>query len=296
MSSFWSWFVAIISVGNILACYWLIWWASRPRAGEAPAGDVTGHKWDDNLEEYNNPMPRWWLWMFYATIIFALVYLYLYPGLGNYKGSLGWSSVGQYQKEMEQARAKYDPIFAAFASKPIEELAKDPAALKVGERLFLNYCASCHGSTATGAPGFPNLTDDDWLWGGDPQAIKTTILDGRTGAMPAWGDALGPDGVDKVAEYVISLSGRPHDAAKAEAGKEIFQNMCAACHGPDGKGNPAMGAPNLTDDVWLYGGSPGAIRQTIAKGRNGHMPAHREFLGENKVHVLAAYVYSLSQR
>ncbi|HEB67256.1 MAG TPA: cytochrome-c oxidase, cbb3-type subunit III, partial [Gammaproteobacteria bacterium] len=214
----------------------------------------------------------------------------------NWQGYLGWSSTGQYQKEMEQARQKYDPIFAAFASKPIEELARDPAALKVGERLFLNYCASCHGSTATGAPGFPNLTDNDWLWGGDPEAIKTTILDGRQGAMPAWGDALGPDGVDKVAEYVLSLSGRQHDAEKAAAGKEIFQNMCAACHGPDGKGNPAMGAPNLTDNVWLYGGSPGAIRQTITKGRNGRMPAHRDFLGENKVHVLAAYVYSLSQR
>jgi len=296
MSSFWSWWITIISVGNILACYWLIKWASKPRPGEAATGDVTGHKWDENLEEYNNPLPRWWLWMFYGTIIFALAYLALYPGLGNWQGYLGWSSTGQYQKEMEQAKQKYDPIFAAFASKPIEELARDPAALKVGERLFLNYCASCHGSTATGAPGFPNLTDNDWLWGGDPEAIKTTILDGRTGAMPAWGDALGPDGVDKVAEYVLSLSGRQHDAEKAAAGKEIFQNMCAACHGPDGKGNPAMGAPNLTDNVWLYGGSPGAIRQTIAKGRNGRMPAHRDFLGENKVHVLAAYVYSLSQR
>ncbi len=296
MSSFWSWFVAILTVGNILACYWLIKWASKPQPGEAATGDVTGHKWDENLEEYNNPLPRWWLWMFYATIIFSLVYLVLYPGLGNYQGYLGWSSTGQYQKEMAQAKAKYDPIFAAFANRPIEELAGDPAALKVGERLFLNYCATCHGSTASGAPGFPDLTDNEWLWGSDPQAIKTTILDGRTGAMPAWGDALGAEGVDKVTEYVLSLGGRQHDAGKAAAGKEIFQTMCAACHGADGKGNPALGAPNLTDDIWLYGGSPGTIRQSIANGRNGHMPAHRDFLGENKVHVLAAYVYSLSNR
>ncbi len=296
MSSFWSWWITIIAVGNILACYWLIKWASKRRPGEAEVGEVTGHKWDETLEEYNNPLPRWWLWMFYGTIVFGLVYLFLYPGLGNWPGKLGWTSHGQYEKEMEQAKAKYDPIFAAFASKPIEELAKDPAALKVGERLFLNYCASCHGSTASGAPGFPNLTDNDWLWGGDPETIKTTILDGRQGAMPAWGPILGADGVDKVAEYVLSLSGRSHDPDKAAAGKEIFQNNCAACHGPDGKGNPAMGAPNLTDNVWLYGGSPGTIRQTITRGRNGRMPAHRDFLGENKVHVLAAYVYSLSHR
>ncbi len=296
MSSFWSWWITIIAVGNILACYWLIKWASKPQPGEAATGDVTGHKWDETLEEYNNPLPRWWLWMFYATILFGLVYLYLYPGLGNWKGYLGWTSHGQYEKEMEQAKAKYDPIFAAFASKPIPDLAQDPAALKVGERLFLNYCANCHGSTATGAPGFPNLTDNDWLWGGDPQTIKTTILDGRSGAMPAWGEILGPDKVDKVAEYVLSLSGRSHDAEKAAEGKAIFQTNCVACHGPDGKGNPALGAPNLTDNVWLYGGSPGTIRQTITHGRNGHMPAHRQFLGENKVHVLAAYVYSLSHR
>ncbi len=296
MSSFWSWWVIIITVGNILACYWLIKWASKPRTGEAATGDVTGHKWDDNLEEYNNPLPRWWLWLFYITIVFGLVYIVLYPGAGNFAGTLGWSSTGQYEDEIQKAEAKYQPIFTAFAQQSVEDLAQDADAVKVGQRLFLNYCATCHGSTATGAVGFPNLTDDDWLYGGSPEAIKTTILDGRMGAMPPWEAALGEKGLDEMTQYVLSLSGRKHDAELAAAGKTKFDTMCVACHGMDGTGNQALGAPNLTDDNWLYGGSPGVIRQTIAKGRNGVMPAHRDFLGEDKVHVLAAYIYSLSAK
>jgi cytochrome c oxidase cbb3-type subunit 3 len=294
MSNFWSWYVAIITLANILACYWLIKWASKKREGEAELGDVTGHKWDENLEEYNNPLPRWWLWMFYITIIFGLVYLVLYPGLGNYPGQLGWTSRGQYEKEIEQARLKYDPIFAAFAKQDIATLAKDPKAIKIGQRLFLNYCATCHGSDASGARGFPNLTDKDWLYGGSPDNIKTSIMEGRNGIMPPWEAALGEQGIEEVTHYVLSLGGRQHDAAKAAAGKTRFETMCAACHGPDGKGNTTIGAPNLTDNIWLYGGSPGVIKMSIAKGRQGHMPAHRDFLGENKVHVLAAYIYSLS--
>ncbi|MCG6886760.1 MAG: cytochrome-c oxidase, cbb3-type subunit III [Proteobacteria bacterium] len=294
MSSFWSWWITVISVGNILACYWLIKWASKPHAGEAASGDVTGHKWDENLEEFNNPLPRWWLWLFYITIIFGFVYLYLYPGLGNYKGSLGWTSTGQYNQEIKQANAEYRPIFEAYAQTPIPELAKDPKAVKIGQRLFLNYCATCHGSDAGGVRGFPNLTDGDWLYGGTPEAIEATILDGRNGVMPPWQAALGDEGVDEVTEYVLVLSGRQADATKAEAGKARFATMCAACHGADGKGNTAMGAPNLTDNIWLYGGSRGIIKKTISQGRNGHMPAHRNFLGEEKVHLLAAYIYSLS--
>jgi cytochrome c oxidase cbb3-type subunit 3 len=293
-SDFWSWWVILLTVGNILGCWWLIRWTSKPQHGEAASGEVTGHTWDETLQEYNNPLPRWWLWVLYITVAFGLVYLALYPGLGNFGGIKGWSQAKQYEAEMKAAAAKYDPIFANFAKQDIATLAKDPEAVKVGQRLFLNYCASCHGSDAHGSTGFPNLADNDWLYGGEPETIKTTIMNGRTGVMPAWQAALGDQGVDEVAEYVLSFSGRSQDAAKAEAGKARFEMMCAACHGADGKGNHAMGAPNLTDNIWLYGGSPGKIRETIAKGRNGRMPAHADFLGADKVHVLAAYVYSLS--
>ncbi len=301
MSSFFSWFVIVLTVGNILACLWLIRWSSKRSPGEAAAGQVTGHTWDENLQEYNNPLPRWWLWLFYITIAFGLVYLVLYPGLGNFKGVLGWSQKEAYQGEMAAADAEYGKIFAAYAARPIPELAKDAKAMQGGQRLFLNYCAQCHGSDAGGGPGFPSLKDDAWLYGGSPEVIQTTILDGRQGNMPPMAAAIGGEqGVDEVANYVLSLSGQPHDAQLAEAGKPKFA-VCAACHGMDGKGslangNPALGAPNLTDSAWLFGGSLGAIKKTITEGRSGKMPAHRDFLGEDKVHLLAAYVYSLSHQ
>jgi len=293
-SDFWSWWVIVLTVGNILGCWWLIRWTSKPQAGEAASGDVTGHTWDETLQEYNNPLPCWWLWMFYLTMVFGLAYLALYPGLGVYKGQLGWTEESQYEAEMKAAAEKYGPIFANFANQDIVVLAKNPEAVKIGQRLFLNYCATCHGSDARGTLGFPNLTDNDWLYGGKPDTIQTTILHGRSGAMPSWQASLGDQGVDEVTEYVLSLSGRDQDAAKAEAGKARFELMCAACHGADAKGNQALGAPNLTDNIWLYGGSPGKIRESISKGRNGRMPAHADFLGKDKVHLLAAYVYSLS--
>ncbi len=294
-SQFWSGWIIVLTLGNILACWWLIRWTAKKRAGEAAEGDTTGHTWDETLAEYNNPLPRWWLWLFYLTMVFGLVYLVLYPGLGSFRGVLGWTHQNAYAKEMQAADAKYGPLFAKYAAKPIPQLTQDPAALRIGQRLFVNYCASCHGSDAGGGPGFPNLRDNDWLYGGTPEAITKTILDGRSGAMPAWGPVLGEQGVNEVAAYVLSLSGRQADPKLVEAGRKHFATYCAACHGADGKGNPAMGAPNLTDNVWLYGGSPGVIRQTITKGRNGRMPAHRDFLGEDKVHLLAAYIYSLSK-
>ena len=293
MSTFWSWFVAVISIGMILACYWLIKWTTKRRTGEAAEGDVTGHTWDGNLEEYNNPLPNWWLWLFYITIIFALIYLVLYPGLGNYQGVLSWSSTGQYQDEMQQAEQEYGPIFARYAETDIKALAEDQEAMASGRRLFLTYCATCHGSDAGGARGFPSLKDDDWQWGGHPQAIKTSILNGRTGVMPSQAH-LGEEKINNVIAYVLSLSGREADADRVRAGKQVFNQSCAVCHGPDGKGQIAMGAPNLTDNTWLYGGSPGVIRQTLIEGRQGQMPAHKDFLGEDKVHLLAAYVYGLS--
>lgn len=295
MSNFWSGWIIILTLGNIAACYWLVRWTAKKRAGEAAEGEVTGHAWD-GLEEFNNPLPRWWLWLFYGTIIFSLLYLVLYPGLGRFEGMLGWTKEGQHASEVSKANDTYGPLYKQFASTPIEELVKDEYAVGMGHRLFLNYCAVCHGSDAGGAVGFPDLTDNDWLWGGDAAAIKASIMNGRTGAMPAWGEALGEEGVDNVAAYVVSLSGREADPAKVEAGKASYNAMCAACHTPEGTGNTMLGAADLTDKTWLYGGSLGAIKKTIREGRNGIMPAHKEFLGEDKVHLVSTYVYSLSQK
>lgn len=295
VSGFWKWWITIPTVIGIL---WMAWFAYSMSARGAPPQklDTMGHTWDGDLQEYNNPLPKWWLNMFYLTIAWGSVFLVFYPGLPAFEGILKWTQYRQYESEVGAADAKYGPIYQKFASQDIPTLAADPAAITVGQRLFSTYCIQCHGSDARGAPGFPNLADGDWLWGGTPEQIQTTILEGRQGAMPAWGPILGPEKVNDAAEYVLSLSGRPVDATVAARGKEIFAQNCAACHGADGKGNPMLGAPNLTDDVWLYGGSQARVRETLTNGRQGRMPAHKEFLGEAKVHVLAAYVYSLSRQ
>jgi cytochrome c oxidase cbb3-type subunit 3 len=232
--------------------------------------------------------------MFYITIVFGLGYLVMFPGLGAAKGVLGWSSAQEHQQEVEAAKEKYEPLYQKYASIPIAELAKNEDAHRTGGRLFANNCAICHGSDAGGARGFPNLTDDDWLYGGAPDQIKTTIMNGRHGNMPTWQATLGDDGVKNVASYVLSLSGRDAPADEVTAGKQSFTTICAACHGADGTGNQALGAPNLTDNIWLYGASRGYIERSISQGRKGTMPAHKDLLGEDKVHILAAYVYSLS--
>ncbi len=251
------------------------------------------HKWDGDLVELNNPLPNWWVKLFWITLVFSAVYLVLYPGLGSFKGVLGWTSWGQYDQEVSDAKAKYDPVFDKFMGQPVEQLAASGEAHDMGQRLFLTYCAQCHGSDAHGARGFPNLTDKDWLYGGDGETIQASISNGRSGMMPPMGAAVGGEqGTKEVANYVLSLSGSPHDAQLAATGKEKFV-ACAACHGEDGKGNQMMGAPNLTDNTWLYGGSEATIIETITKGRNGHMPAQLQALGEAKVHILAAYVYGL---
>ena len=296
MSATVSIYIIVIVVFNTLAMWWLIRWTSKPRQGEAAKGEATGHTWDDNLQELNNPMPRWWLWMFYITMIFTVLYLLLYPGLGSFSGALGWSQANQYKREVAKADDQYGLIFEQYVNQDIATVAKDPAARKIGQRLFVNYCASCHGSDARGAPGFPNLADNSWLYGGEPETIKTSILNGRAGVMPPFGSVLNEQGVEEVTQYVLTLSGREAEAGKAEAGKAAFEANCAACHMPTGTGNPALGAPNLTDNIWLYGGSPKTIAKTITEGRNGQMPAHGDFLGEDKVHLLAAYVYSLSKQ
>lgn len=296
MSSAWSWFISIVAVANIIGCYILIKWSSKPLPGESAQGQVTGHTWDEDLQELNNPMPRWWLWLFYITMVFGLLYAVLYPTLGNFKGILGWSQTEEYSQEISKAKQTYGPIFAAYNTQTIPALAKNLKAMQAGQRLFLNYCSTCHGSDARGALGFPNLRDSDWLYGGTPEAIEASITMGRHGNMPPMGAALGDGGVKEVSAYVISLSRGGQNATVVEHGKARFETFCAACHQADGKGNIAIGAPNLTDDIWLHGRSSGAIQQTIAKGRTGVMPPHGDFLGKDKVHLLAAYVYSLSNK
>ena len=297
MGTFWSWFIIILTIGNILACWWLIRWTAKPRPGEAASSETTGHVWDEDLTEYNQPMPRWWLILFYITIVFGIVYLILYPGLGSYAGVLGWSQYEEYREEVQAARERYAPLYDSYASQDIPALAQNAEAMETGQRLFANNCAVCHGSDAQGARGFPNLTDDDWLYGGSPETIKTSILQGRNGVMPAFGQQLGERGVRAVAAYVYELNGRdwPRDDLVAE-GQGQYQTLCVACHGPDGTGNQQLGAPDLTDDTWLYGGSMETLRESIANGRQGNMPAHAELLGADRAHVVAAYVYSLSRQ
>ncbi|MFL6572998.1 MAG: cytochrome-c oxidase, cbb3-type subunit III [Burkholderiales bacterium] len=292
-SQFWDVYVAILSVVSIVACALFLKSQSvRKVPGAAP---TTGHTWDEDLAEYNNPLPRWWSWLFYITIVFALAYLVLYPGLGSWRGTLGWSQVTQLEQELAAADKRFGPLYEKFAALDVEALAKNPEALATGQKLFLNNCAQCHASDGGGSRGFPNLTDRDWLWGGAPANIKATITDGRTGTMPPFGPALGEQGVKDAAHYVMSLSGLTHDSLRKARGEATFKQICAACHGAEGTGNPALGAPNLTDRVWLHGSGEPAIIETITRGRSSQMPAHKDLLSEAKIHLLTAYVLSLSQ-
>jgi cytochrome c oxidase cbb3-type subunit 3 len=297
-SGFWPIYISVITLVSIIGTWVFLKSQTTRKLAPGEKAELMEHSWDGDLQDLNNPLPRWWLGLFYSTMVFALVYLVLWPGLGNFAGVLGWTSKGEYEAEVKAAEAKFQPVYAKFMQQNIVTVAADPEARAIGKNLFLTYCSQCHGSDAAGARGFPNLTDSDWLYGGEPDTIVATITDGRGGVMPALGAALGPDGTKEVANYVLSLSGRQHDAALASAGQVKFAENCAACHMPDGTGMHALGAPNLTDKVWLYGGSEAAIIETITKGRNGVMPAMTQTLGttsnkEAKLHLLAAYVYGL---
>ena len=292
---FWNMLIFVGTVGSIIVLYLF----TRNYSADRPPGEGVqsmGHKWDGDLEELNNPLPRWWLNMFYITMVWAVVYLLLYPGVGTHPMLLGWSQVEQYDEEMAAAEKRYGPIFEKFMSEDIVVVARSPEALKIGRRLFVNYCASCHGSDAGGNPGFPNLRDADWLYGGTPEAIKTSIMNGRNGVMPPWGVAVGEESVKNLTQYVLSLNGREFDEAAAKGGEETFNALCVSCHGKGGVGNQELGGPSLSNNIWLYGGSPGTIEASIANGRQGQMPSHADFLGEAKVHLLAAYVYSLTNK
>ena len=295
MSDFWSWWVIIIVAINIFGCWALLYWTRRIKSQSGLDNETTGHVYD-GIEEYNNPLPRWWLNMFYITLVFGIGYLILYPGLGNFAGYLGWTQQKQHSEEVEVASQTYQPLFDKYKSVPIAELAKVKQATEMGKRIFVNTCFGCHGSDARGNPGYPNLTDKDWLWGGSPEQIKHSIVSGRVGVMPPFGESLSAEQIDQLVNYVGQLSGNKVDETKAAAGKATFDTQCFACHGADGKGNIALGAPNLTDNIWLHGGSRTAIADTIRKGRTGEMPAHQDILGEAKSHLVSAYVYSLSNK
>jgi cytochrome c oxidase cbb3-type subunit 3 len=297
MTTGWSLFVIILTVLNIAGCFWLLRWTSKPRtANEKIGGGAdTGHVWDQDLREYNNPLPKWWLWLFYITIAFGVLYLALFPGLGNFAGLKGWTQSGQYALERDAIEARAAQLLAPLAALPVAELVNNEQAMSTAHNLFQQNCAQCHGSDGGGAKGFPSLADAEWQWGSDADSVVATIAQGRIAAMPAWGQVLGEAGVDEAVAYVQTLSGQPADAALAAAGKARFEQVCAACHGVDGRGNPLLGAPNLTDGVWLYGGDAATLKQTVMNGRNGQMPAWHDKLGEQRVKLLAAYVTKLAQ-
>ena len=288
-----SLFIIVLTVLNIAGALWLLWWTRRSTGETSASVTTTGHVWDEDLTELNNPLPRWWLWLFIITVAFGGAYLALYPGLGTWQGTLNWSSRAEHDAQSRANAARIEKTLAPFAARSVIELGHDPVALGIGRNLFLNNCAACHGSDGGGAPGYPNLTDKDWLWGGDPDTVVATISNGRVGVMPAWGPVLGTQGVENVLDYVFSLQGRKLEAGDVAAGKAKFAELCAACHGADAHGNPAMGAPNLTDPTWLHGGALTTVRETIGQGRNGTMPPHLARLGETRVKLLVVYVLSL---
>jgi cytochrome c oxidase cbb3-type subunit III len=290
-SNFWSIFISAATIIGIIACLVLLWVSGKTKAMTAH-DNTTGHVWDGDLREMNNPLPRWWVWLFIITVLFSLIYLFMYPGLGASPGQLGWSQKGQYEAEMAKGEKETAPLYARFMAMSPQDMARDAQAMGIGERLFLNNCAQCHGSDARGSKGFPNLSDGDWLWGGAPEQIKETLTKGRAGNMPPMAAAVGtPDDVKNVAHYVLSLGNSPHDTLRAQLGKAKF-GACAACHGADGKGNTALGAPNLTDDVWLHGYGENAIVAIINNGKVNQMPAQEGKLSEAQIHVLTAYVMS----
>ncbi len=293
LSPGWSLFVVVMTLGNILACVWLIAWTAQRRKNEPGETDTTGHVWDEDLQEYNQPMPFWWLGLFIVTIVFALMYLITYPGLGSFQGLSRWSQTRQHQHQVNAAEFRFNQKFAEFQDMSISDLASKPDAVDIGRKVFQTWCTGCHGSDARGAKGYPNLADSDWLYGGEPQQVLTSIARGRAGLMPPWGTVLGTDGVKALVDYLQNPAGNNASVAQ---GKTLYSQSCAACHGANGLGNTALGAPNLMDDIWLYGGDEASLTESIANGRQqGRMPAHGDLIGKEKLRLLTAYVISLSQ-
>ncbi len=293
MTSFWSMWIIVLTTITIVGITWLLF-ANRKREQQQSADNKTGHEYD-GIEEYDNPLPAWWFYMFVLTIVWGVGYLVVFPGMGNFPGLLGWTQLGQHEREVSAADERFRAMRDRYLAMPIEEIASDPAVRKMGMRMFANNCAQCHGADAKGSYGFPNLADGDWIYGGSPADIRTSITEGRQAAMPPWGGVIGEQGVTDVTAYILSINGREADDSRVAAGAQVFQTYCVACHGAEAAGNTAMGAPNLKDGIWLYGGSAEQISHSVRAGRNGVMPAHKELLGEDKIHILAAYVYGLNQ-
>jgi cytochrome c oxidase cbb3-type subunit 3 len=288
-SNGWSWFIAIVVILGIIYCAALVWFNNS--GSKEAKNEVMDTVWDEDLAEYNNPLPRWWLKMYYFFIVFGLIYLILYPGLGAYQGLLGWTQRGAYEQELAQAKEKVAPLYEEYGKLSVEELMDNPYARKTASRIFSTNCAICHGSAGKGAKGFPDLRDQDWLYGSSYEHIEETITKGRNGMMPAWIDIIGSDGSKDVTAYVISLSRESNHPDLLSKGKQIYEASCIACHGADAKGGQAMGAPNLTDNIWLYGGSEEDVLETILYGRHGHMPAQKDVMDKEQIRLLAAYVY-----
>ena len=293
MSNTWSWVVIIGTVATLAACFWLVAWTNRQRASDEEIAEAESHVWDENVRELNNPLPMWWLWLFIITVVWGAGYLVYYPGMGNFEGIADWSQEQQYESEVEAAEAEYGPMFAEFGSMEVTELVNNERALGIGFSLYQNYCSQCHGSTAQGARGFPTLTDDVWLYGGEPAQIEQSIIAGRTGIMPPLNAVFGSDeAVDEMVRYVQTM---PDGMDTTSPAHTQYMQLCVACHGPAGEGMQALGAPSLVDDVWLYGSSPAEIRKSILQGRTGVMPAHGDLIGADRARILTAYVYSLSR-
>jgi len=292
MTSFWNLWIIVLTSISFVGLTWILF-ANRKRE-QQPTDKTTGHNYD-GIEEYDNPLPAWWFYMFVITIVWGVGYLVVYPGMGNFPGLLGWTQLQQHAREVATADANFQAMRDRYLALPVEDIAADPAVRKMGMRMFANNCAQCHGADGKGSYGFPNLADNDWLYGGSPADIKASISQGRQAAMPAWGSVIGEQGVSDVTAYILSINGREADGARAKAGAQVFQTYCVACHGADASGNPALGAPNLKDGIWLYGGTPENIGHSVRAGRNGVMPAHQDVLSEDKIHILAAYVYGLGR-
>ena len=295
MPAFWHWFVVAGTILFVIWCIWLIGWSAKQGPQGKADEDLVGHKWDGDLEEWNNPAPKWWLYLYFITVFWAIGYMIAFLGLGNFEGLLGWSQSGQYEEEQRVAAARFEPIYAGFAAMDFNDLSKDPDAQKLGASLYASYCTTCHGSDARGAKGYPNLTDGDWIWGNSEEQLYASIHTGRIAVMPQLGPAMGgEEGIRNMARYVRSLSGAAEADEAAQAMQPMFVALCSACHMADGTGNEILGAQNLTDDIWLYGGSEEDVVETLTNGRNGIMPPHGDLLGEDRTKILAAYILSLS--
>jgi cytochrome c oxidase cbb3-type subunit 3 len=297
MSSFWNAYIFLLTGISIVGLAILITMTRRMKDPGGEGAQTTGHSFD-GIEEFNNPLPKWWLNLFWLTIVFAVLYLIAYP-LGNWSGVLNWTSQKELTESQVAHERRYGEIYERLANMPVEELPGNPQAMRIGQRLFEDNCALCHGQAGQGGYGFPNLTDDEWMYGGSGETIKATLVNGRRGQMPAWGDALGAQGVRAVTEYVMRLSDQDNvNSSLARQGEALYNASCVACHADDGTGNQSLGAPNLTDDIWLYQ-IPGesvrdSVQYTLNKGRSGNMPAWTNILGEERVHILAGYVYGMS--